>query len=298
MEFLTLLIVMLVLQWRDGNTPLQTDNWFFNWVYYLRRHRFLSNSMLANSVLVAGFPAVLLALCVLLTMDLVFGFVLLLLYCVSLFYSMGRGNFTEDLKTYKAAWARSDIQGAFTLIDHFRHSDSYNPQNLKDLHTMARSLILYRAFERFFVVIFFFAMLGPAAALFYRLMFLYCHRLLDRHSQEYADLKVFLQLLEWLPARLMGFCFCLLGSFKPGFDAWLKTLGGQGLNSQDYLNHIAEKTLAWEEGCAEQAEPQSQSEQQLFMQTACEEITVIQALLRHSAILVLAVLALLASINL
>lgn len=297
MEFLTLLIVMLVLQWRHGNTPLQTDNWFFNWVHYLRRHRFLSNTMLANSVLVAGAPAALLALLVLLMTDVAFGLALLLLYCASLFYSMGRGNFSADLKAYKDAWIRGDSQAAFTLIDRFRHSDAYNPKNLEDLLVMARSVILYRAFERLFAVIFFFALFGPALALFYRLLFLYGHRLLENRSQEYADVKVFLHLLEWLPARLMGFCFCLLGNFKQGFPVWVHTFFRQGLNSQEYLSHVAVAALEWEDAGLSKAEPMLKNEQQLCQQ-AREEVTVMQALLRHSAILVLAILALLASLTL
>lgn len=296
MEFLALLIVMLVLQIRDGNTPLQNDAWFSAWYNFLEKQRFLSGSMLANVILVAAMPALLLALLVFAVADLALGFPLLLILCLSLFYSMGRGNFSQDLKEYHQAWKRGDSQAAFTLLAQFRNSEFYDPKGLKDLHDMARSLILYRSFERFFAVVFYFVLFGPAVALFYRLAYLYCHRMLAQ-SQLQSDMKLFLHIIEWLPVRVLGLCFCLLGNFLKSLPIWFKSLFASGLCSQDYLNRMAAVSLCWEEGCGCLPEPESQSQRQAFMKVACDEVQAVQALLQHSAILILVILALFASLT-
>lgn len=297
MEFLALLIVMLVLQLRDGNTPLQNDGLFERWASFLQRQRFLSTSMLANIVLIAAMPAAVLALIVFALAHVAFGLPLLLVLCLSLFYSMGRGNFSRDLSDYHQAWRRGDSQGAFTLLNRFRNSEFYDPQGLKDLHNMARSLILYRSFERFFAVVFYFVLFGPAVALLYRLVYLYCHRMLEQKSQLQADVKVFLHIVEWLPVRVLGLCFCFLGNFAKSFPFWCKSLFGQGLCSQDYLNQMAALSLCWDEGCGCLPEPETSSQKEGFMKLACEEIQAVQALLKHSAILILVVLALVASLT-
>src|SRR5690606_9202335 len=88
------------------------------------------------------------------------------------------------------------------------------PESLTEQHILARRLFIYHAFSRLFVVLFWFALLGPVAALFYRLNKLY-------PNKQNAFVATAKRYIEWPCARLFVFSLALLGNF-PAVKGTLK----------------------------------------------------------------------------
>ncbi|MEJ2694928.1 MAG: regulatory signaling modulator protein AmpE [Candidatus Thiodiazotropha sp.] len=80
---------------------------------------------------------------------------------------------------------------------------------------------LQQANQRLFAVLFWFLLLGPLGAMFYRIA-----RQLPRLEQANRDIdfalhaKQLLMILDWLPARLTAICYAIAGSFEDALYGW------------------------------------------------------------------------------
>jgi membrane protein required for beta-lactamase induction len=95
------------------------------------------------------------------------------------------------------------------------------------------------AHERSFGVLFWFAVLGPVGALTY--WFLVASTQSDLVSeQNNASLSAALNRMHaiaaWIPARLTGFLYALLGNFAAGFGCWLSCMRNVSMQSSEVLD--------------------------------------------------------------
>jgi AmpE protein len=106
-----------------------------------------------------------------------------------------------------------------------------------NLHELSRQL-LYQANNQIFAVLFWFIVLGPWGCLMYRLVsqLTYLNMPSKTSSQRLAENgQVILNILDWIPARLTGFCYVLVGDFSKGFSAWLHYFNSGLHANQDLL---------------------------------------------------------------
>ena len=78
---------------------------------------------------------------------------------------------------------------------------------------------VYSAFQAVVPVLFWFLLLGPAAALLYTLLLIFA-----RNEGGNLNPGRVIYLLEWLPAKLTGLLFAFVGNFGPAIDYWLRLL--------------------------------------------------------------------------
>ncbi len=124
MEFLTVLIVLGFLQvWGSGG-PLQRDDWFYQFNENIPQRIDLAELRLLAAI---GIPA----LGVFLLQDLLesalFGLLSLILYVTVLLFSLGRGDFNQNLQNYLTAWNLGDFEEAYkkaTAIGDFEQSET------------------------------------------------------------------------------------------------------------------------------------------------------------------------------
>ncbi|MBB3048033.1 AmpE protein [Litorivivens lipolytica] len=215
MEFLAIITVLIALQiWGYGAIPQQDD-----WLATMhQRVSSIGNLRLRLALLILLPVSVVLILQVVLE-GVLWGLPLLLFYVAVLLYSLGRGDFRSHIALYTDAWHRGDLQAATEQareLEGFDHSAT--PTNASELHAQVRKAVFYQGFERWFAVVFWFVLLGPAAALAYRLF-----RLLGSRPETTTEEQVLLdqgvQFLEWLPARLLAFTFAVVGDFDRGISA-------------------------------------------------------------------------------
>ena len=219
MEFLVILIALAFVQiWGSGG-PVQQDQWFDRFALGLGSR--LQQTGLLLSFLVA-IPCVILALLYWWLEPMAYGLLSLLLAIVVLLYSLGRGDFTNSVETYLDSWNQGNFESAFQYasdIGDFSQTDSINDHVA--LHEQMRRTLFYEGLERWFSVIFWFLLLGPAGALGYRLCFLCGRSSVLEDSNKQLALRM-VHYLDWVPARMLAFSFNLAGDFVHGFSRWLE----------------------------------------------------------------------------
>src|SRR5690606_10622601 len=94
----------------------------------------------------------------------------------------------------------------------------------------------------FYAVAFWFFLLGAPAALLYRLLQLYQEKQ-QTPASGLADMSRLLWLLEWLPVRLIGLLFCLVGNFATTFWVLKQALQDAVSSSADILSRCADAAL-------------------------------------------------------
>lgn len=140
---------------------------------------------------------------------------------------------------------------------------------LKSTSNVEQLLLL--AYHQVFAMIFWYALIGPwGVGLYYVLIQL--RTTLAKNELEYKDLLPLLVraqgIMDWVPVRLLGISFALVGHFSVLFPLWLKELPGKIDDSQDYVVDWGTKSL-------ELSKPNDQEQTQTAAALALVERSVI-----------------------
>lgn len=159
-----------------------------------------------------------------------------------LLYSVGRGDWDRGM--HDLAVQLQDGNAESVLLHFEEHGllpdDNREPDQALWLAWRRYAGCWY--FDRLFAVFFWFFILGPAGAIFYRWLVLYNNHQQTR-SGELPSAQKLQHVLEWLPARFMGLCTCLAGNFTTGFRAWQQQMLNKSIATADFLAQCLDASL-------------------------------------------------------
>jgi AmpE protein len=208
MSFLVLLLAVWIEKFSALRQRVQRDG---SWLRELSR---LETSPRTSSRpwLILGLtvllPVLLLALVLLVLGSVANGWLTFPLHLLVLIYSLGRGDLITALGPFRDACRRGDAQAAVHVAERDMGVQADNSEQL--LEGVQRYL-LWQAFQSFFAVIFWYFLLGPVAALAYRLL-----ALAAENGKNPALVETAAQLrhaFDWVPVRLLAASFALVGNF-------------------------------------------------------------------------------------
>src|SRR5690606_15296516 len=154
-------------------------------------------------------PCLVLWLILTLLAPLAYGWLLLPLHLLVMLFALGRGDVLVALGPFRDAWRREDSQAAY----HAAQRDlGIEAEESGELIQRVRGHLVWQAYQGFFAVIFWYALLGPLPVLAYRLL-----ALIQEHGsqQDLKDLAGQLRhAFDWLPARALAGTFALVGQFE------------------------------------------------------------------------------------
>lgn len=206
MNFLVLLLVLWVEKFSALRARLQRDGFFLGELARLertgKRHPWW---ILLILVLL---PVALLALLLHVLQPVAYGLLALPVHLLVLIYSLGRGDVKASLGPFRDAWRRGDEQAAVHVAERDLKVIADTEQSL--LHKVQGHL-LWDACQSFFVVIFWYVLLGPAAALAYRLLALAADN--ARHPALQERARQLRHAFDWAPVRVLAASFALVGNF-------------------------------------------------------------------------------------
>lgn len=278
MEFLVILIVWALVTNVELPMGLQRDEWLAAWRQQAG-DALAGLSQRMRLLLICALPPLLVLMLEWLLSQSWAGLPLFALELAVLLYSIGRSDFRIRLHGYFAAWQRGDYEAAYQEAAPILALDPAAPiTDAATLHAQVRRGLLYRAFERWFAVVFWFYFLGPWAALFYRILQL----TLEQHSagDDRHTVRQWLVWIEWLPARVLGLAFAITGNFARCFGIWRQHLAGFA-PVPDLLVRYAEPAI------------DAPAERAAQPEYASDELHELDALLARSAIAWLVMFALL-----
>jgi len=208
MIFLVVLLALLIDKLTDWRRDVQQDG---PWLQLLRRiegHTGMSSRpWLALSLLVL-LPVLLLGLLLIALKPLAYGWLSLPLHLLVLLYSLGRGQGKREFGAFRDAWRRGDSEAATLVAE---RDLGLSASDAPSLLRAVEAQLLWRSHQGFFAVIFWYVLLGPVAALAYRLLALTIEHARSESSRERAaQLR---HAFDWLPVRVLLVSFGLVGNF-------------------------------------------------------------------------------------
>ncbi|TFF42254.1 regulatory signaling modulator protein AmpE [Pseudomonas sp. RIT623] len=206
MSFLVLVLALWVEKFSALRQQVQRDGFFLGELVRLERSGKVHPwSTLAILILA---PVALLVLLLHVLEPVAYGLLALPVHLLVLIYSLGRGDVKAALGPFRDAWRRGDEQAALHVAE---RDLGLAADDAPGLITRVQGHLLWQAYQSFFAVIFWYFLLGPGAALAYRLL-----ALTTEHSRQPALQALAGQLrhaLDWLPVRVMTVSFALVGNF-------------------------------------------------------------------------------------
>ncbi|MEE4665436.1 regulatory signaling modulator protein AmpE [Pseudomonas alliivorans] len=208
MSFLVLLLAVLVEKFSALRQRVQRDGPFLKQTARLEAGpRTASRPWLILALLVL-LPVVALQLVLTVVGSVAYGWLALPIHLLVLIYSLGRGDLIAALGPFRDACRRGDAQAAVHVAERDMGVQADDSQQLLQ---GVQSYMLWQAHQSFFAVIFWYFLLGPVAALAYRLLALAAeHGTTPALVERAAQLR---HAFDWVPVRLLAASFALVGNF-------------------------------------------------------------------------------------
>ena len=208
MSFLVILLVLLVDKFSDWRPRVQHDG---PWLARLRQaqaHPRLHRAPWLALLLLVLLPVLLLGLLLAALEPLAYGWLSLPVHLLVLLYCLGRGHAKSELGAFRDAWRRGDQEAAALAAERDVGLTENDPSSLL---RAVQTRLLWRSYEGFFAVIFWYLLLGPMAALAYRLLVLCAeHAELEGLRERAGQLR---HAFDWIPVRILLGSFALVGNF-------------------------------------------------------------------------------------
>ncbi|MEH6542365.1 MAG: hypothetical protein V7721_00355 [Porticoccaceae bacterium] len=247
MGLIALLIALAVLYNEKIPAGLQRDTWCSDWYSSLT---YLPEG-LPRLLVGLALPVIGLDLLLRFVHSWVFGLVSLAVAVAVLLYSFGRGDVVDDIATLADDAENEDMQGVYHRVEALSGQSDAPGLDVADDEALSGQVInalSYRFMEHVFAVVFWFFVLGPAAALLYRLLWLSAQaKVTDLvessgedtdvvvddndgdntkdHTKDNASLaRSWLYWAEWLPVRALGLILAVVGNFGSCVETWLESL--------------------------------------------------------------------------
>lgn len=208
MSFVVLLLAVWIEKFSALRHRLQRDGGWLRELAKLENSPRLANRPWLVLVLTILLPVALLGLLLVVLEPVAYGLLALPVHLLVVIYSLGRGDLLGELGPFRDAWRREDLQAAAHVAE---RDLGICADSGEQLLQQVQSHLLWQAYQSFFAVIFWYFLLGPVAALSYRLL-----ALAAEHSRNPPVAERAVQLrhaFDWLPVRLLAASFALVGNF-------------------------------------------------------------------------------------
>ncbi len=226
MKFLVILICLMVNYLWLKDFDRFDDGWFFrfrcrieNWVSELAGK--YSITWIAVPLLILVIPMLVLTLLLFITGDSVLGLATMLVHIFVLLIALDRIQPGQQAKDFLQRWKAGDMSACVEFLQSKYGGDAIpgvdDPDGISRYFSKQLS---YGSFERMFVMFFWYIGTGPIGVLFAYV----CYQLRDSHSedqevQQVEFVELLIQLLEWVPLRLLALTFSLAGNFVQCFES-------------------------------------------------------------------------------
>lgn len=206
MSFLVLLLVvalLLVEKIFDVLHWIHRDDWWLN----LQQRVEYRNGVWGSLLWLVGLPLLVVWLLLWQLEIVAYGWLLVPVHLVILLYSLGRNDVGAKLGAFCEAWNRGDEEAAYLAA---QRDLSLDGGNERQLFERVQTYLLWQSYQSFFAVVFWYVLLGPLAALAYRLL-----DFVEQQGRSAALREQAAQLrhaFDWLSARVLAVTFAIVGN--------------------------------------------------------------------------------------
>ena len=224
MSFLSLVAVMLLEHFRPLDQRIQLYVYFARYGNFLERHFNAGRYRYGLLAWSLGILPPVLALAIIYYLLYRASPLLALLFNVGVLYlSLGCSQFTQSATKVATALRGNNLDAARSVIGDWE-GHALTALKADALARIAIEKLLLCAHRQYFGVFFWFALLGPAGALLYRLAQILSQKWGALDHQEYGRFGMFpdaaFHFLDWIPLRLTAVSFAVVGDFEDAIRCW------------------------------------------------------------------------------
>lgn len=233
MSFLVLLLAVWIEKFSALRHRLQRDGGWIRELHKLENSNRLARQPWLVLTILVLFPVALLALLLLVLEPVAYGLLALPVHLLVVIYSLGRGDLLGGLGPFRDAWRREDLQAAAHVA---KRDLDICADSGEQLLEQVQGYLLWQAYQSFFAVIFWYFLLGPVAALAYRLL-----ALAEEHGTNPALVERAAQLrhaFDWVPVRLLAASLALVGNFVAVSRVMLHELLNWNISAAQLINKV------------------------------------------------------------
>ncbi len=244
MIFLVVLLVLLIDKLTDWRREVQDDRLWLRLLRRVERRGDAARRPWLSLVALVLLPVLMLAGLLAALEPLAYGWLSLPLHLLVVLYSLGRGQGKREFGPFRDAWRRGDEEAAALVAE---RDLGLTAADAPGLLRAVEAQVLWRSHQGFFAVIFWYVLLGPVAALGYRLLALtVAHTGSDALGERAGQLR---HALDWLPVRVLAASFGLVGNFVATNRALLGELLNWDISAPRLLADVGPVAADLEEPC-------------------------------------------------
>jgi len=225
MKFLVILICLMVNYLWLKDFDRFNDGWFFR--FRCRVEDWASNLVdkislgwLAAFVLIYALPLASLTLILFIAAGSVFGLATMLVHSLVLLVAFDRTQPGQLAKDFLEKFRGGDMGGCIDFLkQEFRTTSLPNADDKGGIGKYFSKQLTYRSFEKMFVMFFWYMCTGALGVLFSYVSYQLRDSHREQQLQKQVDLiSLIIQILEWIPLRLLALTFSLAGNFVQCFE--------------------------------------------------------------------------------
>ena len=298
MKFLVILICLTINYLWLKDFDRFDDAWFFRFRRRIEQWAGTSESGaelmgLIPLIFIYGIPILSLAILMWLFEGAAFGLPTMLLHILVLLVAFDRTQPGNIVKCFLQRWREGDSEACLNYLNEEMWVPEENTlENDQALSEFFKEQLIYRCFEKMFVMFFWYMLTGPLGIVFCYVSY----QLRDTHHENQAEIESktvsnVIHLLEWVPIRLLAITFSLAGNFVHCFDNLKQSFWSFSNESEasERLYSYAGCALSGSDSSISDADDSTASD---WRKDQEREIENILALLERSQAIWLAVLAL------
>lgn len=286
MKFLILFFTLLLQRYRSINRSTTESRTFTKWFnLFQKKAWFKKLGRNGRYILVVFLPSIVIGGSFVIFEDQVWGLPAIVLEIALLLYVLSHADFDRHVDQYRQDLENGDIQGAYRCADQYLAVPEIElSDELAKMHDQVCHTILHRWFEFFFLMVFWFLVLGVPGVLLAWFSLQYSQLV---HCEEKAWRP--LHWLSWIPARLLGLTFALAGNFVQAVNVWQQSLWKGRMPADVVLYKVALASLSNQGGekCMD-----SMINAESDTKVACDQMKELQTLHSRSAIVWMVIIAL------
>lgn len=294
MKFLVVLISVTANYFWAHDLDRFDDSWFFKMRSWLEERvgklqHGKNEAWLYSLLLVFLVPLVALGAVLLLIDDFAFGLVSLFVHATVLLFAIDRTHPGMLAQEYLVHWREGDFEACYLFLQReLAGREIAASDDPRQLHQNFGRLYTYRCFEKMFVMIFWYMVAGPLGVMFTYICYQY-RDASDTSPYPAAGMQLIhtlLLIIEWIPLRLVGLTFCLVGDFEACFEKLKNLMFDNTQAADDAIYALAGNALGISAGASDAVRFTADSRaQDSFRDLAALEIDSMQALLERSQII-------------
>jgi len=229
MKLLAILIAFGLERYYRVFDHLRSHQWIYGWILWLE-DRFSSANFWRGlwAAIWVALPIALLVQLIYVGLDEVLGLFGLLWGIGILVLSFGPRDLAGEVRELIELFER-DREGGLIQAQRF-----LGREGELHVHQAARGIatgVFVQANQRIFAVLFWFILLGPLGAVFYRIVDLDCERSDASPGHRESALRL-REMLSWIPAHLVALSYAVVGDFSASLRALRKNMGDWAQNTQ------------------------------------------------------------------